>query len=62
MEWRARLGFSARQKAELWERWKSGQSAADIARALGRRNKCRVCRLLALDGGIAPGTFMARPG
>jgi IS30 family transposase len=54
MEWRARIWFSARQKAELWERWKRGQCVADIARALGRRNKSGVYRILAHDGGIAP--------
>jgi IS30 family transposase len=54
MEWTARIRFTARQKAELWERWKNGQCVADIARALGRRNKSGVYRLLALDGGIAP--------
>jgi IS30 family transposase len=54
MESTARIWFTARQKAELWERWKSGQCVADIARALGRRNKSGVYRILALDGGIAP--------
>src|SRR5258708_29526341 len=54
MEWTARIWFTPRQKAELWERWKSGQCVADIARALGRRNKSGVYRILALDGGIAP--------
>ena len=33
MEWTARIRFAALEKAELWERWKSGQSVADIARA-----------------------------
>lgn len=54
MEWTARIRFAALEKAELWERWKSGQSVADIARALGRRNKSGVYRILAQDGGIAP--------
>jgi IS30 family transposase len=54
MEWTARIRFTARQKAELWERWKRGQCVADIARALGRRNKSGVYRILADDGGIAP--------
>ena len=54
MEWVARTRFTARQKAELWERWKSGQCVADIARVLGRRNKSGVYRILAHDGGIAP--------
>ena len=54
MEWKARLRFSASEKAALWERWRGGQSVADIARALGRRNKSGVYRVLALDGGITP--------
>ena len=54
MEWHARTWFTPRQKAELWERWKSGQCVADIARALARRNKSGVYRVLALSGGIAP--------
>ena len=41
--------------AELWERWKNGQCVADIARALERRNKSGVYRILWLSmGGIAP--------
>jgi IS30 family transposase len=54
MEWTARTWFTAGQKRELWARWKDGQCVADIARALGRRNKSGVYRILALDGGIAP--------
>jgi hypothetical protein len=49
----ARTWFTPKQKAELWERWKSGQCVADIARALERRNKSGVYRILALNGGIA---------
>jgi len=52
MEWRARIRFTARQKAELWERWKNGQCVADIARARkgehdGRRD-CASLKLAAL--------------
>jgi IS30 family transposase len=54
MEGNARIWFTPKQKAELWERWKSGQCVADIARALERRNKSGVYRILALRGGIAP--------
>jgi len=35
----SRIRFTAAQKAELWERWKNGQSAAAISRALERENK-----------------------
>jgi hypothetical protein len=51
---RARIWFTPKQKGELWDRWKSGQCVADIARALERRNKSGVYRVLALNGGIAP--------
>jgi IS30 family transposase len=54
MERMRRRWFSQEQKAELWERWKSGQSPIDIARALERKNKGGVYRILALTGGIAP--------
>ena len=54
MEGIARPRFTARQRAELWERWKSGQCVADIARGLERRNKSGVYRVLAVNGGIAP--------
>src|SRR4029453_10160440 len=50
----ARTWFTPKQKAELWERWKSGQCVADIARALERRNKSGGYRVLAPNGGIAP--------
>ena len=50
----ARTWFTPKQRAELWERWRSGQCVADIARALERRNKSGVYRILALNGGIAP--------
>jgi len=61
MEWHARTWFTARQRAELWERWKSGQCVADIARSLGRRNKSGVYRILAVNGGIAPAPRQRAP-
>ncbi len=50
----SRIWFTAAQKAQLWERWKSGSSAAAISRALDRRNKTGVLRIVMLHGGIAP--------
>ena len=50
----ARIWFTPKQKAELWERWRAGQCVADIARALERRSKSGVQRILALGGGISP--------
>jgi hypothetical protein len=48
------IWLTAKQKAEHWERWKKGQSAAAISRALERRNKIGVERIVVLHGGIAP--------
>src|SRR6185436_13974411 len=50
----SRILFTAKQKDELWERWKQGQSISAISRALERRNKTGVQRIVALHGGIAP--------
>ena len=50
----SRIWFTAAQKAELWERWKNGQSAAVISRALERKNKTGVERIVVLHGGIVP--------
>ena len=50
----SRVLFRAAQKAELWERWKNGQSAAAISRALERKNKTGVERIVVLHGGIVP--------
>ena len=50
----SRIWFTAQQKADLWERWRNGQSAAAISRALERRNKTGVERIVVLHGGIAP--------
>ena len=50
----SRIWFTATQRAELWERWKSGLSVAAISRALDRRNKTGVLRIVTLHGGIAP--------
>ena len=47
----SRIWFTAAQKAELWERWKNGQSAAAISRALERKNKTGVERIVVLHGG-----------
>lgn len=54
MEQVSRIWFTPKQKVELWGRWRGGQCISDIARALHRRNKSGVLRILALNGGIAP--------
>ena len=48
-----RPGLSREKRVELWERWKNGQCASDIARAL-ERNKGAIHHVLAFNGGIAP--------
>jgi hypothetical protein len=50
----SRIWFTSEQKAELWDRWKQGQSISSISRALERRNKGGVQRIVSLHGGIAP--------
>jgi IS30 family transposase len=50
---RKRRGLSAGQKAELWKRWKAGQSLHEIGRALGKDHVV-VQFVLARHGGIAP--------
>jgi IS30 family transposase len=50
-----RPGLSAAQKAELWERWKSGQSLSDIGRALGK-HAASIHGVVCSNGGIVPPT------
>src|SRR5688572_31315824 len=48
-----RPGLSAAQKAELWHRWKNGQSLSDIGRALGK-HAGSVHGVVSSHGGIIP--------
>ena len=50
---RTRNLFSSQQRAELWERWRSGESLSDISRALGRKPGT-VHGVIAAAGGFAP--------
>lgn len=50
----SRVWFTAEQKVELWERWKRGQSISSISRALERKTKGGVQRIVVVQGGIAP--------
>jgi transposase, IS30 family len=61
MERNARPRFTPKQRAEVWDRWRNGQCIADIARALERRNKSGVYRVLALNGGISPAARRRAP-
>lgn len=48
-----RPGLSHAQKAELWQRWKAGESLSDIGRALGK-HAASVFGVIAGKGGFAP--------
>jgi IS30 family transposase len=48
-----RPGLSPQRKAELWKRWKAGESVSAIARAL-EKNVGSIFGVLRLRGGIAP--------
>jgi IS30 family transposase len=48
-----RPGMSFEEKAELWRRWKQGESLSDIARAL-KKGGGSIFGVLRLCGGIAP--------
>jgi IS30 family transposase len=41
------------ERAEMWKRWREGESVSDIARALGREDGT-VHSMLSVRGGIAP--------
>ena len=47
-----RPGLSDDQKAELWDRWKNGQSLSEIGRALDK-HAASIFGVVARDGGIA---------
>jgi transposase, IS30 family len=48
-----RPGLSDAQKAELWHRWKDGQSLSDIGRALSK-HAGSIHGVVSLNGGIVP--------
>lgn len=48
-----RPGLSASQKADLWQRWKDGQSLSEIGTALGK-HAGSVHGVLSSNGGIVP--------
>ena len=50
---RKRVRLSAEQRADLWQRWKAGQSLNEIGRALDKEHVV-IHLLLARHGGIAP--------
>lgn len=48
-----RPGLSAAQKADLWQRWKQGQSLSEIGRALGK-HAGSIHGVVASNGGFIP--------
>ena len=55
-----RKGLSAMQRADMWSRWKAGQSLQEIGRALGKDHVV-IHLLLARHGGIAPAVRRRSP-
>ena len=47
------LWMTGREKAELWRRWKAGETVATMARAMGRRESTLLAAVRK-SGGIAP--------
>jgi IS30 family transposase len=56
-----RTGLSHEQKAELWRRWKAGETLSDIGRALGTQ-AASVFGVVAVKGGFAPVPRSRRSG
>ncbi len=50
---RGRPGLSATQKADLWQRWKQGQSLSEIGRALGKQAGS-IHGVVSSNGGFIP--------
>lgn len=56
-----RIGFTSQERATIWERWKKGEGAADIARSLERRTSS-VYTMVQSAGGFAPVAPVPRAG
>ena len=50
---RVRGWMSWRERNELWQRWRDGESIVDIARAL-ERERTRIGDIIGAEGGVAP--------
>ena len=48
-----RVGFTAAQSAELWDRWQKGEGLTSIGRALGKPSSC-IFNHIRSSGGIRP--------
>jgi IS30 family transposase len=48
-----RIGFTAAQSSDLWERWKKGEGLKAIGRVLGKPSSC-IFAHISPSGGIIP--------
>ena len=48
-----RVGFTAMQSVELWERWKKGEGLKSIGRVFGKPSSCIFAHIRP-SGGIMP--------
>jgi hypothetical protein len=53
MKYRTRTYYTPKQKAEMWDRWKRGESMSSIGRAFNRESSS-VFSVLSPTGGIQP--------
>jgi IS30 family transposase len=53
MVYRTRINYSAKQKADIWDRWQKGESLKSIGRSFDRSSSS-IFGLLAPTGGIRP--------
>ena len=53
MVYRTRIKYTAKQKADIWDRWQRGESLRSIGR-LFDRSSSSIFGLLAPTGGIRP--------
>lgn len=45
---KSRVHFTSAQRAELWDRWKRGESVSSISRSLDRRSHSGVQQIIAM--------------
>jgi len=53
MAYRSRIRYTAKQKKEMWDRWRKGDSLKDIGRSFDRPSSS-IYRILSPTGGIRP--------
>ena len=53
MKQRTRIYYSAKQRADIWDRWQRGESMSSIAR-LFERQSSSIYSILQPSGGIRP--------